>query len=115
MTSDSLYPSDDRVHSNYRNFVPIEALVTTQLNRIMQYRSNKQTELFEEAVEALIDLLPPESEKEVLRKREELGVCFDLSHKGKQRYVDLLRFIKQHLADQNLVWNRGRSFKIGHD
>ena len=116
MVSDSLFLSNDRMrNSQYKNFVPIEALVTTQINRIMQYRSEKKTELFEEAVEALIDLLPPASEEKVLEKYHELGVVFDLSSSGKQRYVELFRFIKKHLAEENLVWNRGKSFKVGND
>ena len=87
----------DEIRRDYRQYVPIEGLVTSQINRILEYRSKKQFENYEESVDALIDLLAPEDEKTVLEYKKEHMVRYDISQTGKDRYVALFRFIKQQL------------------
>jgi hypothetical protein len=104
---------EDRQQS-YRTFIPIESLVAGQINRIMEYRSKKLTEYYEEAVDALVDLLPPEIELSILDYRKNNDIKFDLSLEGKEKYVKLFREIKLQLNNMNIVWHRG-SYEIGHD
>ena len=104
---------DDHQQS-YRSFIPIESLVANQINRIMEYRSKKLTEYYEEAVDALIDLLPPEIEKTILNYRKDKGIKFDLSPDGKEKYVELFREIKTQLNSVDIVWHRG-GYARGHD
>jgi hypothetical protein len=98
----------------YRTILPIESLVAGQINRILEFRSKKIFEYYEEAVEALIDLLPPEIEQTILIYKKNNNINYDLSVEGKNRYVDLFREIKKQLNDCNIVWHRG-SYAIGHD
>ena len=100
--------------SGYRSFIPIESLVANQINRIMEYRSKKLTEFYEEAVDALIDLLPPEVETAILTYKKEQGIHFDLSTDGREKYILLFRMIKTQLNDCNIVWHRG-GYAVGHD
>jgi hypothetical protein len=100
--------------SGYRNILPIEAIVAGQINRIMEFRSKKITECFEESVEGLIDLLPPELEDSILVFKKENNIIFDISVNGKEKYVLLFREIKKQLSKQNIVWHRS-SYATGHD
>lgn len=106
--------SYDEYQSKYRTVIPIESLVATQINRIMEYRSKKLTEYYEEAVDALIDLLPPELETAILNYRKDNDIRFDLSLDGKDKYVKLFREIKKQLNAKDIVWHRG-GYAIGHD
>lgn len=110
MTSDDL-----RVKGNYKQFIPIEHLVTRQIDRIMEYRSKKQFELYEESINGLVDLLEPESEEIVLEYIDENKVSYDLSDEGKEKYIKLFRFIKREWAKANVIWKRSRGFERGHD
>lgn len=105
--------SEDHRES-YRTFIPIESLVAGQINRIMEYRSKKLTEYYEEAVDALIDLLPPEIETSILQFKNNEDIKFDLSQTGKEKYVKLFREIKSELNRCNIVWHRG-GYLVGHD
>lgn len=104
---------DDQA-TKYRSFIPIETLVAGQINRIMEYRSKKLTEYYEEAVDALIDLLPPEIEEAILSYKKDNGISFDLSIDGKEKYVRLFREIKVQLNNCDIVWHRG-GYLVGHD
>lgn len=106
--------SYDDHQQGYRTFIPIESLVAGQINRIMEYRSKKLTEYYEEAVDALIDLLPPQIETAILTYRKDNNIKFDLSSEGKEKYVKLFREIKLQLNDMNIVWHRG-GYLVGHD
>lgn len=106
---------DLKVKGNYKQFIPIEHLVTMQIDRIMEYRSKKQIELFEESVQGLIDLLEPDSEELVLKYMGEMGIGYDLSEVGKQKHIELFRFIKREWAKDNIIWKRSRSYERGHD
>lgn len=108
------YEPDIGIRREYKVIVPIEGLVAAQINRISEYRSKKMWENYEESVDMLIDLLPPESEEKVLEYKKEHNVEYDLSTEGKQAYVLLFRFIKKVLAKENIVWKRS-SFEIGHE
>lgn len=110
MTSDSL-----KVKGNYKQFIPIEHLVTRQIDRIMEYRSKKQKELYESSVEALVDLLEPYSEELAIEYMKNNNVVYDLSEAGVGRYEKLFRFIKREWAKDNVVWKRSRGFERGHD
>ena len=107
--------SDNDIVQEYKQFIPIENLVTKQIDRIMMYRSEKNLERYEESVEALIDLLSPDAETIVLGYKKENGICFNTTSKGKDKYVDLFRFIKKHLASENIIWKRSRGYEKGHD
>lgn len=105
----------DEIHQQgYRTFIPIESLVASQINRIMEYRSKKLMEYYEEAVDALIDLLPPELEKTILNYKKDNNVKFDLSPSGREKYVELFREIKLQLNNTNIVWHRG-GYAVGSD
>jgi hypothetical protein len=101
-------------HQGYRTFIPIESLVASQINRIMEYRSKKLTEYYEEAVDALIDLLPPEIETSILLFKNDNDIKFDLSVDGKEKYIRLFREIKTQLNTKDIVWHRG-GYAVGHD
>jgi len=106
---------DDSSHSSsYRTFIPIESLVAGQISRIMEYRSKKLTEYYEEAVDALIDLLPPEVESAILGYKKDHDIKFDLSPDGREKYILLFREIKTQLNSCNIVWHRG-GYLTGHD
>lgn len=104
----------DDSQQSYRTFIPIESLVASQINRIMEYRSKKLTEYYEEAVDALVDLLPPEIEKSILDFRKDNDIKFDLSLDGKEKYIRLFREIKTQLNTKNIVWHRS-GYAVGHD
>ena len=106
--------SDD-VKREFRQGVPIESLVTSQINRIMEYRSKRLLEYFIESVEALIDLLPPEVEDTVVAYKNEHNVMYEVSPQGKERYIALFRYIKKQLTQENIVWKRSRGYEVGHD
>lgn len=106
--------SFDDYQQSYRTFIPIESLVASQINRIMEYRSKKLTEYYEEAVDALIDLLPPEIESSILTFKNDNAIKFDLSTDGKEKYVTLFREIKNQLNTKNIVWHRS-GYATGHD
>jgi len=106
---------DLKVKGSYKQFIPIEHLVTMQIDRIMEYRSKKQVELFEESVQGLVDLLEPESETLVLDYIDTNNVGYDLSEVGKQKHIELFRFIKREWAKDNIIWKRSRGYERGHD
>jgi len=110
MTSDP-----DFYKREYRQFVPIENLVTGQIGRISEYGSKKMWEYWIESIERLIDLLPPDVEDRVLEYKKNNNVVFNLSDKGRERYRLLFRFIKQELTNDNIVWKRSSGFSVGHD
>lgn len=99
----------------YKQFVPIEALVAAQINRIAEYRSKDITDLYEESVDMLIDLLPPELEEQALDYKKKYIIVYDLSQAGKELWVALFRYIKKLLAKENIVWKRSRGYEVGHD
>lgn len=99
---------------SYKSFIPIESLVANQINRIMEYRSKKLTEYYEEAVDALIDLLPPAVEESILSYKDANDIHFDLSTDGREKYTRLFREIKSQLNNCNIVWHRG-GYLVGHD
>jgi len=106
--------SDDKIRE-YKQYIPVEHLVTSQIERIMSYRSDKNFEHYEESVDALIDLLAPDSEKDVLEYKNNNNINYDTSHEGIQRYIGLFRYIKSHLAKENIIWKRSRGYDRGHD
>lgn len=106
---------EPEIKREYRQYVPIENLVSAQINRIAEYRSKKRIEHYEESVDMLIDLLPPDAEAEVLEYKKKCNIEYDLSLDGKQLYVDLFRFMKKLLADKNIVWKRSGGYEVGHD
>jgi len=107
--------TSDDFKREYRQFVPIENLVTGQIGRISEYRSKKMWEYYIESVEMLIDLLPPDVEETVLKFKETNNIGYDLTDKGKRLYVDLFRYIKKQLTNNNIVWKRSSGFDVGHD
>lgn len=107
--------TSDDFKREYRQFVPIENLVTGQIARISEYRSKKMWEYYIESVEMLIDLLPPDVEETVLQFKETNKIGYDLTDKGKRSYVELFRYIKKQLTANNIVWKRSRGFDVGHD
>jgi hypothetical protein len=106
--------TDYAKESTYRTVLPIEAIVAGQINRIMEYRSKKLFEYYEESVDALIDLLPPEIEDAIQNYKHEHDVSFNLSNDGVAKYVLLFSEIKKQLNTCNIVWHRG-SYAVGHD
>lgn len=107
--------SEEELKSDLKNFIPIENLVTKQIDRIMTHKSVKNWEYYEESIEALIDLLEPSAEKEVLDFKKEHDIEYNLSTFGVQKYTLLFRYIKQHLADDNIIWKRSRGYERGSD
>ena len=105
---------DEQQFSHYRTLIPIETLVASQINRIMEYRSKKLTEFYEESVDALIDLLPPEIEVSILIFKKDNDIKFDLSIDGREKYILLFREIKNQLNKCNIVWHKG-GYPTGHD
>jgi len=106
---------NDNLKREYKQYIPIENLVASQISRVLEFRSKRMNEYFMESVDALIDLLSPEDEEKALRFKEEYNICFENSTNGKQNYIKLLRYIKKLLADQNIVWKQSRGYNVGHD
>ena len=106
---------DTEVKRDYKQFIPIEQLLTRHIDRIMEYRSKKDLERYEESIEALIDLLSPESEERVIEYKHENNIIYDISNEGKEKYVQLFRFIKREWANDNIIWKRSRGYERGHD
>ena len=103
---------DLEVKREYKGLIAIEQLTARQIDRIMEYGSQKKNAHYEEAVMHLIDMLPPELEDKALEFKKEHGVYYDESEDGKMRYRALFRFIKRLLADGNIVWKKS-SYEIG--
>lgn len=106
--------TDIETSSGYRNILPIEAIVAGQINRIMEFRSKKLFEYFEESVDGLIDLLPPEIEESIMTFKKQNDISYSNTVEGKEKYVLLFREIKRQLSTQNIVWHRS-SYATGHD
>jgi len=106
--------NDIERQGTYRTILPIESIVAGQINRIMEYRSKKLTEYYEESVDALIDLLPPEIEETIHTFKKDNQITYDVSLAGKEKYVKLFSEIKKQLNGCNIVWHRG-SYAVGHD
>lgn len=106
-----------QTNSNYslRNELPITSLVASQINRIMEHGTKKELAFFEEGIDRLIDLLPPEVEKIVLEYKVKHNVVYDISIPGKEKYVQLFSEIKKQLHACNIVWNKGGNYPVGHD
>ena len=98
----------------YRTILPIEAIVAGQINRIMEFGSKKLTEYYEESIDRLVDLLPPEIEESIIVFKNQNNIRYDMSVEGKEKYVLLFREIKKQLNSCNIVWHRG-SYAVGHD
>lgn len=107
--------SDDEFKQDLKTFIPIENLVTKQIDRIMTHKSVKNWEFYEESIEALIDLLDPATEKEVIDFKKKNDVEYNLSYFGVEKYTLLFRFIKQHLANDNIIWKKSRGYERGSD
>lgn len=114
ITSSVTMSYEDDIVRPYREQLSIENLAAGQINRIMEARSKKMTEIFEESVDALIDLLPPEMEESILNYKEKNNIKYDTSIEGKMKYVQLFREIKKQLSKCNIIWKRG-VFELGHD
>jgi hypothetical protein len=106
---------DIEFKQDYKQYIPIEHLLTRHIDRIMEYRSKKDLSHWMESIDALIDLLAPESEETVLQYKKEHKIVFDLSEQGKQRYILLFRFIKREWAKDNIIWKKSRGYERGHD
>jgi len=100
---------------DYKQYIPIEHLLTRHIDRIMEYRSKKDWEHWEESIDGLIDLLAPESEETVLEYKKKHKVEYDLTSGGIERYKGLFRFIKREWANDNIIWKRSRGYERGHD
>src|SRR4030042_454180 len=98
----------------YRTILPIESIVAGQINRIMEFGSKKLTEYYEESIDRLVDLLPPEIESAIILFKNEHDIKYDMSVDGKEKYVLLFREIKKQLNKCNIVWHKG-SYAVGHD
>ena len=109
MTYDDIYQQ-----KTYKDGLPIERLAENQINRVMEYRSKKLIEYFEESVDALIDLLPPEVEQTILDYKRNHNIEYNLTLEGKEKYILLFREIKKQLCSEGIVWRKS-SFSIGHD
>jgi len=107
--------NDSDVVREFKQYIPIENLVTNQIDRITKYRTMKDLEHFIEAVESLIDLLSPEAEEMVLKYKNENNIVFNISTKGKNDYINLFRFIKRQLVNDNIIWKRSRGYQRGTD
>jgi len=82
--------------------------------QMAEKRINKQWECYMEAVDCLIDLLPPEVETTILKYKQDNNISFNNSNEGHAKYHMLLREIKKELNACNIVWHRG-SYAVGHD
>lgn len=103
------------VNREFKQYIPIEGLVASQINRIMEYRSKKLVENFEESIDALVDLLAPDDEEKAVEYKHEHKVFYDVSQAGKERYVLYFQYVKRLLYDKNVVWKRGSGYQVGHD
>lgn len=103
---------DDLPVKEYKGIIAIEQLMARQIDRIMEYGSQRKNPEFIEGVELLVDLCPKEIEEKALEYKKEHGVYYDVGPEGKQRYRALFRFIKHELATINVLWKRS-SFERG--
>jgi hypothetical protein len=103
---------DITTRREYKGVIAIEQLTAAQINRIMEYGSKKLRENYEEAIELLVDLLPPDLEQRAIEYKKEHQVSYDMSLDGEMRYRGLFRHIKRLLSEGNIVWKK-TSFEIG--
>jgi len=94
------------VHSDYKGPDPIVSLIASQINRIMEHRTNSDYVGIIASIDALIDLLPPEIEEVVTTYMKEHNIVYDISISSKDDWIKLNRFIKKQLAQQNILWKR---------
>jgi hypothetical protein len=105
---------DTDVVKELKGFIPIEQLVSKQLDRIMHYRTIRKWDFWEEGIEGLIDLLTPEDEQKAVDYMETNQVSHDITNEGRERYNGLLRFIKKMFTDHKILWKK-RGYERGHD
>ncbi len=103
---------DDIPIKEYKGIIAIEQLMARQIDRIMEYGTQRKNPEYVEGVELLIDLCPREIEEKALEYKKEHGVYYDVSREGRQRWGALFRFIKHELAGLNILWKRS-SFERG--
>jgi len=104
----------DSFKKEYKGFIPIEQLVSKQIDRIMHYKTIREYDYWEEGIEGIIDLLTPEDEQKALNYIKTHNIEHDISIKGRTLYTGLFRYIKKLFTDQSIIWKRG-GYDIGHD
>lgn len=108
--------SSKEIVRDYKQYVPIENLVTAQIDRIVKYRNENKLKEYEVAIETLIDLLHPEAERLVMKYKLENDINIDItSKKALDKYRVLFNYIKSQLSDDNIIWKRSRGYEKGHD
>lgn len=108
--------SDKEVVRDYKQYVPIENLVTAQIDRIVKYRNEGKLREYEVAIETLIDLLHPDAERLVMKYKHDNSITIDITSKDAlDKYRSLFNFIKSILSEDNIIWKRSRGYEKGHD
>jgi len=89
----------------YPGYIPIEQLVSKQIDRIMHYRTIRKYDFWEDGIEGLIDLLTPEDEQKALEYIKTHNIRHNTSANGRELYSGLLRYIKGLFAEKGIIWN----------
>ena len=103
--------------SDYRGMLNYESILSTHIQRLMQYRdSNPKT--YASSIETLIIHCPQKIRGNALKKLKQLGLTRGyytcLTDDRMVIYDDLLIYINEQLEKHNLIFKVGK-FEIGHD
>jgi len=91
----------------FRGYIPIEQLVSKQIDRIMHYKTIRKYDFYEEGIEGLIDLLTPKDEQKAFDYIKTHKIKHDISLNGRTLYSGLFRSIKKLFAEQGIIWQQG--------
>ena len=97
-----------------KGYIPIEKLVSKQIDRIMHYRTIRDFDKWEEGIEGLIDLLTPEDEQKCIEYMATNNISHDITKDGIKHFNGLFRLIKKMFTDHGILWKK-RGYERGHD
>lgn len=100
ISSDGSYTIRDR----YQKSIDYEQILFNQMNRIAQFRSNKDVDHYEFSIDTLIFMLPRELRERVMMYKKDEGIVYNTTKEGIVRYDDLWRFVNNVLEESNLIF-----------
>jgi len=107
MTSNNTNSSVDgsyTVRDKYQKSIDYEQILFNQMNRIAQFRSNKDVDHYEFSIDTLIFMLPHELREKVLEYKHNNNIDYNTTKEGVIRYDDLWRFVNSVLEESNLIF-----------
>lgn len=97
----------------YKQQLDYESVLVQQMNRISQALSNKDDEKFYAGVDTLVCILPRDLRERAIEFKNNNKIVYDVSHRGKQLYVDLWQYCNNLLEDSGMIF-KTRYIKTFH-